>query len=197
MEGCVVGQQRGGGVTSFPSWSPSSCWILPPLSCGLAPPNAPRELGRSPKPHQQTCEALLGKSLFWHRWQQVLLVSLWACLPALLGARVGESASGVSLGPTHCETLRNGWMVGEAVSLEVGLLESAQWCRNGEYGRMWKKLDLRVGLWNPFPNTLQKESKNQSLRDRFQAKTKSSRCITCIIKNSYIYIYIYIYISLH
>ena len=86
-------------------------------------------------------------------------------------------------------------MVGEAVSLEVGLLESAQWCRNGEYGRMWKKLDLRVGLWNPFPNTLQKESKNQSLRDRFQAKTKSSRCITCIIKNSYIYIYIYIYPS--
>lgn len=49
--------------------------------------------------------------------------------------------------------------MGEAVSLEVGLLESAQRRRN-EDGRMGKKLDLRVDLRNPFPSTLQEESKN-------------------------------------
>lgn len=47
-------------------------------------------------------------------------------------------------------------------------------------GKDGRKPDLRMCVWNLPPNTLQKESESQGLREGIQAKIKSSHCMICI-----------------
>lgn len=104
------------------------------------------------------------------------------CLPASLGWGVGLRASSA---PTHSETLKDGWVGAGCVSVEVGLSR----CRNGE-----RRED---GSGTPTPST--KTVQVGGLRERIQAKIKSSHCIICYKKkNPKLYIYMYMYsIALH
>lgn len=104
------------------------------------------------------------------------------CLPASLGWGVGLRASSA---PTHSETLKDGWVGAGCVSVEVGLSR----CRNGE-----RRED---GSGTPIPST--KTVQVGGLRERIQAKIKSSHCIICYKKkNPKLYIYMYMYsIALH
>lgn len=104
-------------------------FLLDPTSSFLRPERPPGS--REGRPQSYTSRRVrhcLG-SLFWYRWQQVLLGLLWVSL-LCLGSRVGWGwASGASSDPTHSEMLRDRSMRGGAgggggVSLEMRLSES-------------------------------------------------------------------------
>lgn len=140
MEGCGEGQQLG-GVTSFPSWS-----LLPVRSCLLFPEAwlPPLPLGSWGEPQSHTsrhvrhclgkvCFGIAGNKSCWYRFGSVSL-PCWGQGSGLWG----QSTSGVSSGSIHYETLRNGWMVGEAVSLEVGLFRK---CPVAQKWRRWEDVE--------------------------------------------------------
>lgn len=134
-----------GCVTSFLS-GPDSCWIPPPPSRGLG--GGPGEQGkRTPKPHQQTSEALLGKSL--------VLVSL------------ATSPTGTALGLAPClawgmRGRGGGCQRGDGPTGEAGSVQ--RWdshvpggAETGKYGGVRRKLDVRTDLRHLSTNTLRKE----------------------------------------
>lgn len=61
--------------------------------------------------------------------------------------------------------------MGEAVSLRWDS-QVSKGAETGKDGRMRRKPDLRMDLWNLSANTLQKESRNQGLREGIQVKIK-------------------------
>lgn len=115
-------------------------FLLDPASSFLRPKGAPGRWEGEPQSYtSRRVRHCLG-SLFWYRWQQVLLGLLWVSL-LRLGSRVGwRWASGASSDPTHSEMLRDRSMgAGEVVSVwrcgSQGVSQGAErWKDAGEVG---------------------------------------------------------------
>lgn len=171
MEGCGEGSSLG-VCRSLPV--PEPLFLLDLASSFLRPWGA--GWGSTPKPHQQTCEALLGKSLFWYRWRQVLLVWLWVRLsPCLAGVGGGPRASS---DPTHSETLKDEWMDGGRLcQCGGGALQVQKWGKMGGW------------VWNL--NTLRKDSKGWGLKRENPGQNKEQPLYN-LLQEKKIQNYIYI-----
>ena len=138
------GQEFGAGV-GLPLLEP--IFLLDPASSFLRPEGPPgSQEGRPQSYTSRRVRHCLG-SLFWYRWQQVLLGLLWVSL-LRLGSRVGWGwASGASSDPTHSEMLRDRSMWGRRCQFGDAALRR---CPKGQKdGRMQEMEDLRTCLWEP------------------------------------------------
>ena len=175
-------------------------FLLDPASSFLRPEGPPgSQEGRPQSYTSRRVRHCLG-SLFWYRWQQVLLGLLWVSL-LRLGSRVGWGwASRASSDPTHSEMLRDRSMWGRRCQFGDAALRR---CLKGQKdGRMQEMEDLRTCLWNLSPiihpnptpptHTKSKNQGSQRERERLQAKIKSSHCIICIMRKKIPKLYIYI-----
>lgn len=184
MEGCGEGGSL--GVCDFLPL-PKPLFLLGPASPFLRPGGGTPGSWGEPQSHTsrhvrhclgKVCFGITGNKSCWYRFGSVSL-PCW-----------GRGwASGASSDPTHSETFRNGWMQGGCVTLEVGLLRSVQRYRDRERWGDVVEAGFEGGSLEPLSQH-PPESKNQGLRERIQAKIKSSHCIICIIRKKFICIYI-------